>query len=74
MKKYYQNYIKYDEVDTLHASRIPESASDKLYNSIIRIEINENNKTEMDSLWRLIYKGKNIIFFVQIFMQLKKNL
>ena len=50
MKKYYQNYIKYDVVDTLHASRIPESASDKLYNSIIRIEINENNKTEMDSL------------------------
>ena len=30
-----------DEVDTKHPSIIPESTSDKIYNSIVRIEIDQ---------------------------------
>lgn len=33
-----------NEVDTGHGAQIPESASDKLYNSIVRIEIKIENK------------------------------
>ena len=34
-----------NEVDTKHACYIPESASDILYNSIVKIEINEKKAT-----------------------------
>ena len=37
--------MNYDEVDTLHAGAIPRSVSDKIYNSIVRININNNQGT-----------------------------
>ena len=39
------NYKIRDEVKTNHAAAIPESASKKLYNSIVKIQLNEDIAT-----------------------------
>ena len=76
MKKYYHKNIKYDEVDTLHASGIPESASDKLYNSIVRIEINENNKNKYGTgfFMKVNIKGNKYNFLCTNFHVIKKRI
>ena len=33
-----------NEVDTMHGPQIPESVSDKVYNSIVRIEIQDKKR------------------------------
>ena len=75
MKKYYHKNIKYDEVDTLHASGIPESASDKLYNSIVRIELNENNKCQYGTgfFMKVNIKGNKYNFLCTNFHVIKKE-
>ena len=61
---------------TLHASGIPESASDKLYNSIVRIEINENNKNKYGTgfLMKVNIKGNIYNFLCTNFHVIKKEL
>ena len=50
-----------NEVDTIHAPHISESASDKLYNSIVRIEINNSRGT---GFFMKINIKKNIKYFL----------
>ena len=58
------NIIK--EADTNHAIHISESASDQLYNSIVRIE--KGNSTGTGFFIRVNISGKNKKFFSLVLM------
>ena len=68
-------YERINENDTNHATHISESASDKLYNSIVRIEIDKNDKVD---IWtgffiKLKIKEKMKYFLFTCFHVIEEN-
>lgn len=57
--------------DTKHAIYIPESASDKLYNSIVRIET--GNSTGTGFFIKILLNKKNKYFLFTCFHVITKN-
>ena len=60
-----------EEVDTSHAAGIPESASDKLYDSIVRIELDNNRGTGF--FMKANIKGKQYKFLLTNFHVIKEE-
>jgi hypothetical protein len=51
-----------DECDTKHADPIPESLNDKLYNSIVRIEITEKGRRATGFFMKIKINNKEMKF------------